>query len=404
MAVLATVGDSTIDIARGSIVSKVSTARDLPRSAAPLACRGGSAASGSWSCASIAEECAVCSCSAAAVASRWRQAPGWAFVAATVMVCNRRLVQRSAQPKNGLRLYKPPKNMRFPKMKWGKDSMVDEERIQEAYEEARQARREATSGVLTTQTFKRIEPAVRSFYYSQCPPENPKLPEIAVFGISNVGKSSFINFLCNRKLLSTVSKHPGHTRLIHHFLIDKSWYLVDLPGIGHAEAPGKTLKSMDKMIASYVRHRATLIQVLYLVDASQPPLDLDLDAIKWLTESDTSLTIVFTKTDIRTKRTPPNPVEAMNKALTDMEGSPFRFGVKDVPPMFLTSSEIRTGREPVLDFLMDLRAQATPKSLKKKQQKEFLVPPGAAELDMVVGDKKGRRNAIKERLVPTGIR
>jgi GTP-binding protein len=309
---------------------------------------------------------------------------------------NTRVAQRNAGKR--LRPFSPTEqNPKTPKVNWGADTLLDKERMEFSIREKKKA--SIVEG-LTTQTFKRIEPAVRSFYYSQCPPENPKLPEIAVFGISNVGKSSFINYFCNRRLLSTVSKHPGHTRLIHHFLIDRSWYLVDLPGVGFADAPGKVLKSMDKMITAYLRHRATLIQLLYLVDASEPPQQLDLEAIKWLVESEVFVTIVFTKTDIRRKATPPDPVMAMTRALTDMPGSPFRLGIKEVPAMFLTSSKAKTGREPVLDFLMELRERATPRSLMKP--KEVVVPRGSVE--MVVTDKKGRRKTIEKHLVPEGVR
>jgi len=93
----------------------------------------------------------------------------------------------------------------------------------------------------------------RSHFLSQCPPEDADLPEIAVFGRSNVGKSSLVNFLANRKLLSTISKHPGHTKLIHHFKVDRSWYLVDLPGIGYAQASKDHLASMDRLVTAFIR-------------------------------------------------------------------------------------------------------------------------------------------------------
>ncbi|CAE7219810.1 engB, partial [Symbiodinium necroappetens] len=80
-----------------------------------------------------------------------------------------------------------------------------------------------------------IDDPVRAFFYSQCPPEDERKPEIAFFGQSNVGKSSLLNFLCQRKKLTTISKRPGHTKLIHHFLCERSFYLVDMPGIGYAE-------------------------------------------------------------------------------------------------------------------------------------------------------------------------
>jgi len=102
------------------------------------------------------------------------------------------------------------------------------------------------------------------------------------------------------------------------------------------------------------------------------------------------------------RTTPKDPVLAMTKALTDMEGSQFRLGIKAVPAMFAVSSKARTGREQVLDFLMELRARATPRSLAKP--KEVHVPKGSVEMEMVVTDKRSRRKTIEKPVVPSGIR
>lgn len=195
----------------------------------------------------------------------------------------------------------------------------------------------------------------RSFFYGQCPEADAQLPEIAVFGESNVGKSSMVNFLCKRKLLSTISKRPGHTKLIHHFLIDKSWYLVDLPGIGQAEGRGKQLKQMSKVVAAYVRHRETLVELLYLVDASEPPKALDLEAMKWLVDSGVYISVVLTKTDLPRKYAS-DPITSLSNALLQMDGSPWRLGqVKELPRMYLTSTKLKTGGEELLEHIADIR-------------------------------------------------
>lgn len=214
-----------------------------------------------------------------------------------------------------------------------------------------------------------VELICRSFFLSQCPAEDGNLPEIAVFGRSNVGKSSLINMLCKRKLLSTVSKRPGHTKLLHHFLINNSWYLVDLPGVGGMQATGKQKKNMSRIVQAYIRHRRTLVAVMYLVDASLPVKRVDLDGIKWLYDLGLDVCIVFTKTD-----KPPMPGvsplgagEGLAEKLWSMEGSPFRLG-KDVemPDMFYTSSAMKTGRETLLQHIALIREYAVVKGRPQK--------------------------------------
>jgi len=238
-----------------------------------------------------------------------------------------------------------------------------------------------------SQGIRRAELIGRSFYLSQCPPEDPNLPEIAVFGRSNVGKSSLINFMTGRKMLSTTSKHPGHTKLCHHFLIDDSWYLVDLPGIGYAEGSLKTLKSMDRIVNAYVRHRSTLIELLYLVDASVPPTTIDVHGIKWLVDAGVYLSLVFTKTDNRPRGRlhREGPAEALTQALWDMEGSPWRLGIKrEMPVMHYTSSVQKTGRKELMEHINDLRQRARPRvrATKAKSSDPQPVPKGAVEVNM----------------------
>jgi len=242
---------------------------------------------------------------------------------------------------------------------------------------------------------RRVDSAHRSHFLSQCPPEDAHLPEIAVFGRSNVGKSSLINFLTGRKLLSTISKRPGHTKLIHHFMVDKSWYLVDLPGIGFAEGKGRQLKSMNRIVAAYVRHRTTLVELLYLVDASIRPTEIDTYGIKWLTDAGVYLSIVFTKTDKepRTKELLRHgPAKVFSDALMDMEGSPFRLGLRPLPEMFLTSSVQKTGKQQLLEHIADLRRRARPRYLQLKRMQN------------AKGQQDAKPRALKESKPPPDIR
>jgi len=202
----------------------------------------------------------------------------------------------------------------------------------------------------------KVELQKRSYYLEQCPEESLYRPEICVFGRSNVGKSSLINFLCKRKLLSTISKRPGHTKLIHHFLVDQSWYLVDLPGIGHAEGGRKILRSMDRMVTQYIEKRSTIARILYLVDAHIPPVPIDLASLKYFGDSKVPLSIVFTKTDKPPmgKMHPEGPAEGLIEALLALPGSPWRDS-SELPQMLMTSSAARTGRDPLLQHLADCR-------------------------------------------------
>jgi len=212
----------------------------------------------------------------------------------------------------------------------------------------------------------------QSMYLTQCPPENPSRPEIAVFGRSNVGKSSLINYLCDKKLLATISNRPGHTKLIQHFLVDKTWYLVDLPGVGFAEGKGKQLKAMDRIVTAYVRHRSTLVELLYLVDASIPTQQLDLEGIQYLVNAGIYLTIVFTKTDKApiNARALGDPIERLSRDLWQMKDSPWRLGVKShLPPMFKTSSWEKIGRKQVLDHMAGIIERCRPRHLVESEVK-----------------------------------
>lgn len=131
--------------------------------------------------------------------------------------------------------------------------------------------------------------------YKKCP--KPDKPEFAFIGRSNVGKSSLINALTGRKKLAKTSVTPGKTRLINHFLIDKTWYLVDLPGLGYAKQPKTSRERWEKMIREYILKRKNLFQLFMLIDCRHSPQKIDIDFIEWLAEKEVPFALVFTKTD-----------------------------------------------------------------------------------------------------------
>ena len=129
----------------------------------------------------------------------------------------------------------------------------------------------------------------------QCP--KTKLPEYAFIGRSNVGKSSLINMLCNKKKLAKTSSRPGKTQLINHFLINKQWYLVDLPGYGYARTSKAQKKTFQKFITDYLIKRKELISTFLLIDLRHKPQPLDLKYMRWLGKNLIPFSIIFTKAD-----------------------------------------------------------------------------------------------------------
>lgn len=181
----------------------------------------------------------------------------------------------------------------------------------------------------------------------QCP--KPSYPEFAVIGRSNVGKSSLINMLTGRKSLAMVSKTPGKTVCINHFLINRSWYLVDLPGYGYAKRSKEKIMEWNKFTRQYFTERETLANVMLLVDASVPPQDVDLQSAAWLGDSEVPFTLVFTKVDKRKKRAPPpseNIKEFQRLLLADWDG---------LPPVLVTSSATGYGKPELLQHISQMR-------------------------------------------------
>ncbi len=182
---------------------------------------------------------------------------------------------------------------------------------------------------------------------SACP--NGKLPEYAFIGRSNVGKSSLINMICERKSLARVSKKPGKTQLINYFQIEKRWYLVDLPGYGYAKLSKKHRQSLRIMIEGYLSDRRQLSCAFVLIDANVPPQSIDIEFINWMGSQQIPFAIIFTKSD----RLSPNKLDS-NVALFKKTMSQYW---TNMPPYFITSSVLNTGRDEILSFIMEVNEQ-----------------------------------------------
>jgi GTP-binding protein len=176
-----------------------------------------------------------------------------------------------------------------------------------------------------------------------CPADN--LPEYAFIGRSNVGKSSLINMLVERKKLAKTSSTPGKTRLINHFKINSQWFLCDLPGYGYAKVSKKERESFAKMIEKYATQRTNLVCFFVLVDARIPPQQLDLDFIEWLGDSQLPFAIVLTKVDKINQTGKSKNLDLLKKELFQ--------SWDELPLIFETSAEKKTGRGEVLEFIED---------------------------------------------------
>ena len=182
-----------------------------------------------------------------------------------------------------------------------------------------------------------------------CPKEN--IPEYAFIGRSNVGKSSLINMLANNKKLAKTSSKPGKTRLINHFKIDSSWFLVDLPGYGYAKASKTEKKQFQKLITDYFIYRKQLINAFILVDVRHEAQKIDIEFMRWLTTNDIAFSIIFTKIDKLKQSGNPNEgvefkVEEYKKVL--LENWEF------LPKIFLTSSVKHIGKENIMGYINTL--------------------------------------------------
>ncbi len=179
--------------------------------------------------------------------------------------------------------------------------------------------------------------------FTQLPP--PDLPEYAFIGRSNVGKSSLINMLVSRKGLAKISGSPGKTHTINHFLINESWYLVDLPGYGYARVSQKMRAEWDRLIKAYITLRESLISLFVLIDARHEPMLSDLAFMERLALSGVPFARVFTKTD----KVGPREAEK-NKILHDRK---MLETWESLPPTFFTSATKGTGRDELLDYIKE---------------------------------------------------
>ena len=169
------------------------------------------------------------------------------------------------------------------------------------------------------------------------------LPEYAFIGRSNVGKSSLINALVQRKGLAKTSATPGKTIAINHFVVNNQWYLVDLPGYGYAKRSKKAREEWQVMLANYIKRRRNLIYTFVLVDSRIEPQNSDIGFMEWLGENQVPFCIVYTKADKLSKAELDKNVETYKQRLLE--------DWEELPPIFVTSSETKLGRDEVLDFI-----------------------------------------------------
>lgn len=188
---------------------------------------------------------------------------------------------------------------------------------------------------------KKAEFTISSAKLSQCPKDTKA--EFAFIGRSNVGKSSLINMLANRKGLAKTSATPGKTLLINHFKINDEWYIVDLPGYGFAKRSKKVQEDIEKMISSYILHREQCVNVFLLIDIRHEPQKIDREFMDWLGTNGIPFSIVFTKADKLTQGKARQNVESYKSALLETW--------EELPPYFITSSEKGQGREEILDYI-----------------------------------------------------
>lgn len=191
---------------------------------------------------------------------------------------------------------------------------------------------------------KSAEYIISNSVWNKCPKHDK--PEYAFIGRSNVGKSSLINKLTNRKNLAKTSATPGKTLLINHFFINNEWYLVDLPGYGYAKIGKSTREKLEKMIKGYVLQREELVSLFVLIDVRHKPQKIDMDFIEFLGINGVPFSIIFTKADKLSVRELKMNLENYKKSLSEQW--------EELPPIFVTSSETGVGREEVLDYIESL--------------------------------------------------
>lgn len=194
--------------------------------------------------------------------------------------------------------------------------------------------------IITSSKFSISSPSV-----NKCPEGEPR-HEYAFIGRSNVGKSSLINMLTGHKGLAMTSSTPGKTMLINYFLINDSWYIVDLPGYGYAKRSKADRDRIDRMIKNYITGREQMTNLFVLIDIRHKPQRIDLEFMQWLGENGIPFSIVFTKLDKLSSL-------AVKKAMSAYCDT-LRESWEELPPIFATSSEDGRGREAVLNYIEEL--------------------------------------------------
>tara|TARA_B100000427_G_scaffold280997_1_gene251954 strand:- start:27 stop:647 length:621 start_codon:yes stop_codon:yes gene_type:complete len=192
--------------------------------------------------------------------------------------------------------------------------------------------------------------------YKLCP--TPRMPEYAFIGRSNVGKSSLINALANNKKLAKTSATPGKTQLINHFLINNTWYLVDLPGYGFAKTSKTKRAKFEKMISQYLLNRTNLICLFVLIDSRHNPQKIDQEFMQWLATQKIAFVMIFTKGDKLGKETLYQKIEKYkNEMLKKWE---------EMPKIFTTSAKKKQGITEILKYIqhlnIDFKEPTTPLS------------------------------------------
>lgn len=193
--------------------------------------------------------------------------------------------------------------------------------------------------IINSATFVISNTSVRS-----CPADNKH--EYAFIGRSNVGKSSLINMLTGKSALAKTSSMPGKTLLINHFLINDSWYIVDLPGYGYARQSKSQRAEIDRIIKDYVLNRNQMTNLFLLIDVRHKPQKIDLEFMEWLGENGVPFAIVFTKLDKLTSAAAKKAVSVYCEQLLEQW--------EELPPIFTSSSVDRRGRNEILDYIDQL--------------------------------------------------
>lgn len=195
---------------------------------------------------------------------------------------------------------------------------------------------------------KSAEFLVSNSNVAKCPQD--RLPEYAFIGRSNVGKSSLINMLTDRKNLAKTSGRPGKTQLINHFLINKTWYLVDLPGYGYARVSKKAKKEFQKFITQYFEEREQLVSAFVLIDSRHEPQPIDREFMQYLGEKQIPFSIIFTKADKLKPKALTRNIEAYKQAL--LEGA-----WAEMPNYFVSSASDATGKDAILGYIAEINQQ-----------------------------------------------